>query len=307
MDIQKLLIEKATVIEQLSSIQYKGSIEIKEISGIKYIYIRNRVAGRRTSEYVDKYSDELFAFLQQQIALARKLSKELRAIEKQLAVLGHEDGALSAQVLLNLDFARANTSNLIFDQAILEGIATTLPQTNDILNNRKIDGMRPLDVQKILNLKRAWEFILDKDVITCPSDYYLLCRIAKLINEGIYEYGGEPRRVPVLITGSKYIPPIPNEADVKKALRQLINTETDAVEAAISACLYVMKSQIFIDGNKRAAVIFANHILISHGKGVFAIPENRVKEFQKMLVKYYEGENEEEIREFMLECCYRGM
>lgn len=33
------------------------------------------------------------------------------------------------------------------------------------------------DVQKILNLKHAWEFILDADVIQSKSDYYLLCRI----------------------------------------------------------------------------------------------------------------------------------
>ena len=58
----------------------------------------------------------------------------------------------------------------------------------------------------------------------------------------------------------------------------------------IELCVYCMKSQIFLDGNKRASVIFANHYLISHGKGLLVILENNVSEFKKLLVGYYEGE-----------------
>ena len=44
--------------------------------------------------------------------------------------------------------------------------------------------MTATDVQKILNLKHAWEFILDRDVIASRSDYYMLSHIARLVNEG---------------------------------------------------------------------------------------------------------------------------
>jgi len=37
-----------------------------------------------------------------------------------------------------------------------------------------------------------------------------------------------------------------------------------------------MKAQIFLDGNKRAAVTFANHYLITHGGGFIVIPEKEV-------------------------------
>ena len=53
----------------------------------------------------------------------------------------------------------------IYDQAVLEGVATSFPQTEDIIENGKINGVSATDVQKILNLKHAWEFILDPDVI----------------------------------------------------------------------------------------------------------------------------------------------
>jgi hypothetical protein len=58
----------------------------------------------------------------------------------------------------------------IYDQAVLEGVATTFPQTEEILDNGTVNGMTADDVQKILNLKHAWEFILDKDVLHSDSN-----------------------------------------------------------------------------------------------------------------------------------------
>ena len=146
-------------------------------------------------------------------------------------------------------------------------------------------------MQKILNLKHAWEFILDHDVAASSSDYYMLCHIAKLVNEGFFAEGGRIRGIPVTIGGSSYVPPMPNEPDVKEKIRQITEEDNDAVNIAIKLCLYCMKAQIFLDGNKRAAVIFANHYLISHGGGFLVIPEREVSKFKKLLVRYYEGDD----------------
>jgi prophage maintenance system killer protein len=66
-----------------------------------------------------------------------------------------------------------------------------------------------------------------------------------------------------------------------------------------------MKTQVFIDGNKRASVIYANHYLIAHGQGFLVIPEEHVPEFKKLLVRYYEGENIEVIRTFLKQNCWK--
>ena len=50
-------------------------------------------------------------------------------------------------------------------------------------------------MQKILNLKHAWEFILDRDVMASRSDYYMLSHIARLVNEGFFAEGGRIRGV----------------------------------------------------------------------------------------------------------------
>ena len=78
----------------------------------------------------------------------------------------------------------------IYDQAVLEGVATSFPQTEEIIENGKVSGMKATDVQKILNLKYAWEFILDRDVVAGRSDYYMLSHIAKLVNEGFLQKEG---------------------------------------------------------------------------------------------------------------------
>ncbi len=254
---------------------------------------------------VELHSGLLYNILLRNNREAKELRKQLRKIEKELALLGYTEAELSPRVLLNLDFARANMKSNIYDQAVLEGVATSFPQTEDIIDNGIVNGVSASDVQKILNLKHAWEFILDRDVISYPSDYDILCHIAKLVNEGFYYEGGRIRGVPVTIGGTSYIPPLPIESVVKENITEIIASNSDVTDIAINLCLYCMKTQIFNDGNKRAAVIFANHYLISKGGGVIVIPEAEVPKFKYLLVAYYEDKDNGEIMEFMKTKCWK--
>ena len=303
--IQELLQQKADYQARLNLLPYDGTPEIKENNGGRYLYVRKRVASRLTSEYVGVYTDDLYQLLLRNNREARELRKQIRHVEKKLAKLGYTEADLSPRVLLNLDFARANMKASIYDQAVLEGVATTFPQTEDIIENGKVSGMTASDVQKVLNLKHAWEFIMDKDVISCPTDYYVLCHIARLVNEGFYLDGGRIRGVPVTIGGTTYIPPLPIEQIVREQLDGILHSSGDEIDTAIRLCLYCMKAQIFNDGNKRAAVLAANHYMISHGQGLLVIPESVVPEFKRLLVAYYEDRDNGEITAFLREKCWR--
>lgn len=305
--IQLLLQDKADFQARLKLIPYDGSPEVKENNSGRYLYIRKRVNGKLTSTYVDVYSDELYQLLLRNTREARELRKNIRRIDKELASLGYSSSELSVEVEKNVDFARANMKSNIYDQAVLEGVATTFPQTEEILEKGIVNGMTADDVQKILNLKHSWEFILDKDVVQADTDYYLLCHIAKLVNEGFFSYGGKIRSVPVTIGGTKYVPPIPIESVVIERIDEILSSKKKHIDKAIELCMYCMKTQVFVDGNKRASVIFANHYLIAHGQGLLVIPEKEVPEFKKLLVKYYEGEKIEIIADFLKEKCWRKM
>lgn len=303
--IQQLLQEKADYQARLNLIPYDGSPEVKENSSGKYLYIRKRVNGRLTSTYVDVYSEELHQLLLRNAKEARELKKQIRRVDKELVLNGYKGYELSKDVIVNIDFARANLKSNIYDQAILEGVATTFPQTEEIIENGTVNGMTADDVQKILNLKHAWEFILDKDVIQSDSNYYLLCRIAKLVNEGFFYDGGRIRGVPVKIGGTSYVPPIPVELQVIEHINDILGSDKETIDIAIELCMYCMRTQIFIDGNKRASVIFANHYMIAHGLGLIIIPENHIPDFKKELVKYYESGDTGDISDFLKENCWR--
>ena len=304
-EIQALLRERADLNSRLSLIPYEGTPEIKDVKGRKYLYTRKRIGNRVTSAYVGVYSEELHQLLLRNTKESRELRRQIRKLDKRLAELGYQEGELSSRVIENLDFARANMKVNIYDQAVLEGVATSFPQTEEIIENGKVNGMTASDVQKILNLKYAWEFILDQDVIQAKSDYYVLCHIARLVNEGFFSDGGRIRGIPVTIGGSSYIPPLPIESVVKEHIEDILQAHIDDIDKSICLCLYAMKTQVFIDGNKRAAVIYANHYLIAHGQGLLVIPEAHVSEFKKLLVMYYEGQDSKRITDFLKGNCWK--
>lgn len=303
--IQELLHKKADFQARLNLLPYDGTPEIKERDGKKYLYIRKRVGSRLSSIYVDAYSEELHQILLRNARDAKEFRKRIRHLDKELASLGYSNTEISPRVQLNLDFARVNMKANIYDQAVLEGVATSFPQTEDIIENGTVNGVTATDVQKILNLKHAWEFILDTDVISYPSDYSILCHIAKLVNEGFFADGGRIRGVPVTIGGTSYVPPMPVESVIKENMDAILKTDIPSDEKAVKLCLYCMKAQIFNDGNKRAAVIFANHYLISQGGGIIVIPEKYVSEFKNLLIAYYEDRDNGEIVDFMKNKCIK--
>ena len=304
-EIQEVLRQRADYEARLRLLPYDGTPEIKNRGEQRYLYCRKRVGSRTTSTYIGPYSEELHQQLLRDAREARELRKLIRHADKKLAELGYVESDLSPRVITNLDFARANMKANIYDQAVLEGVATSFPQTEEIIENGRITGMSPTDVQKILNLKHAWEFILDRDFIQAESDYYVLCHIAKLVNEGFYAEGGRIRGVPVRIGGTTYIPPLPIEIDVKDHIQAILHSGQQDIDVAIELCLYAMKTQVFIDGNKRASVIYANHYLIAHGQGFLVIPEEHVPEFKQLLERYYEGEDIEVIRAFLKQNCWK--
>ena len=171
----------------------------------------------------------------------------------------------------------------IYKQAMLEGVATTYSDTENIVNGGKVMNMTSNDIAKVINLKRAWEFILNDGVISYPTNYAILCQINSIIEDGFSCVAGRLRSVPVTIGGSTYMPPMLIEQMIKDDLDKILNLNNDVIDVTIELLLYVMKKQLFLDGNKRTAVIIANHYLISHG-GIIVVPAELVSEYKKLLI-----------------------
>ena len=297
-----VLAKKRELEKKLDSLIY-GSIEIREKGAAKYIYVHYRINGVLTTKYVGEYTDDIYNLILNNNIEAKKIKKEIRELEKTLTEFNYSTEKLSDMVKLNIDFAKRNLVNTIYDQAILEGVTATFVETENIINGGKVNNMTSDDIMKIVNLKHAWEFILDENVVLAKDNFYLLSQINKLVIEGFYYNAGIVRSTPVKIGGTKWIPSIPLESDIISEIDTLLSNDILDVYKAIELLLYVMKKQIFIDGNKRTAVLFANHYLISRGLGIIAIPAELTDEFKKLLISYYEN-NDNKIKEFLFEKCY---
>ncbi|MBR4406888.1 MAG: Fic family protein [Clostridia bacterium] len=301
-----LIKEKEALTKELESLIY-GSVELREKGGKKYIYVHFRQDGIATTKYIGEYNDDLYNLILINSDKAKAIKKEIKELDKKLKKSGYLESDLPESVALNIDFAKRHLVDTIYKQAVLEGIATTYADTETIIEGGKINNMTASDVLKVLNLKHAWEFVLNKDVITSPTNFALLCEINKFVEEGFYYNAGCIRSTPVSIGGTNWKPELPFESLIKEELQELLNLNLDTVEKAIEILLFVMKKQIFIDGNKRTAVIFANHLLMSKAKGLIVIPNDKVEEYKKLLIAYYEGKDEKAIKDFLKKFAYVGI
>ena len=281
-----------------------GSIEIRENDNRKYIYTHTKEDGLQSTKYVGEYSEELHNLILNNNIKAKEIKKKIRRIEKNLKELNYVDEELTKEVSINIDFARKHLADTIYKQAVLEGVATTLSDTENIIEGGKVSNMSSEDILKIVNLKHSWEFVLNKNVILTPTNYSILCTINKLVEEGFYYNAGNLRNVPVKIGGTSWTPDIPIESDIKDDIKNIIEQKKDDIDKAIELLLYVVKKQMFIDGNKRTSVIFANHYLISKGKGLIVIPVEKVDEYKKLLIDFYESNNNKKIFKFLKDNCY---
>ncbi len=302
-EIIALLQARQTLETELNNLVY-GSVEIREVDSKKYIYVHYRDNGILLTKYVGEYSDDLYNLILNNSIRAKEFKKEIRNITKRLKSLNYIQTELTEDVMLNIDFAKKNLVATIYKQAILEGVATTFADTENIIEGGKVNNMTSEDVLKIINLKHAWEFILNENVISSNTDFALLCQINKFILEGFFYNAGKLRTTPVSIGGTSWTPDFPIEIVIKEELTNIFDKNIDDIDKAIELLLYTMKKQIFIDGNKRTSIIFTNHYLISKGKGLIAIPAELSDDYKNLLVKYYEGQNETEIKTFLKEKCF---
>lgn len=305
-EIMNLLQNKQLIEYELQSLAY-GSVEIRENNSNKYIYVHYREDGVALTKYVGEYSEELYNLVLNNSIKAKKIKKQIREINKKLKQLNYIEEELSEKVELNIDFAKRHLVDTIYKQAILEGVATTFADTENIIEGGKVNNMTPEDIMKIINLKHAWEFILNKNVILSNTNFALLCEINKLVEEGFYYSAGKVRNVPVTIGGTTWKPELPIESVIKEELEEIFNLKMDDIDKAIELLLYTMKKQVFIDGNKRTSVIFSNHYLISKGKGIIVIPAELTEEFKDLLIAYYEGKDKNKIKVFIKEKCYMSI
>lgn len=205
----------------------------------------------------------------------------------------------------NIFLAKRNIVDSIYKESRLEGIAITFPETNEIYEGRAVAGMSVDDIVKVNNLKHAWQFVLD--TVVYPIDLRYIRQLSQIIGDKIVPLAGELRVSDVNIGGTTWKPEIPDMDRISEKIEGIMQQEISTTEKAIELMLFLMRGQIFYDGNKRVAQLAANQVMIQNGKGIISIPVEHQKQFFIMLVKYYETKQMDEIKEFVYENAISGI
>ena len=208
----------------------------------------------------------------------------------------------------NIFIAKRNIVDYIWKSANLEGIGVTYPETQAIYDGGIVNGLTVDKIIAINNLKNAWEFILENEDI--DYNYVALCHIHKLTCDKLVldQNLGRIRTTPVNIGGTSWKPTFPIESQVKEELEQLLNQpEKTATEIAIEIMLWIMRKQMFIDGNKRVAMLFANKIMIDNGCGIITIAQDLQPTFYEKLIKFYETGDNSDLKQWIYDNCIDGI
>lgn len=203
----------------------------------------------------------------------------------------------------NIAYAKRNIVDLIYKAAKVEGIGVTFPETYELYEGRVAKGIKVDDVIKVNNLKHAWQFVFD--TIDYPCDMRYIKQINQLVQAGLDNFPGLIRTDIVSIGGTKWKPDIPNEEVEKEQIKKLLKIE-NPTERAINMMTYLMRAQLFHDGNKRTAQLVANQIMIQNGCGIIAIPVEDNIEFFEKLIRFYETNNNKELYDFLFNKCIDG-
>ena len=204
----------------------------------------------------------------------------------------------------NIFLAKRNLVDNIYANARMEGLNITFPETKTILEGINVPNLKIDEIQCILNLRDAWKYLINN--IHADFNLDFICKINELVARNESIAWGVLRQGGVQITGTDYIPEIPDEEDVKKQLNNILQIE-NATERAIGYMLYGMRSQLFWDGNKRTSTICANKIMIENGCGIIKIPDNKLKDFTILLSGFYSTNNNEKIKQFIFDNCIDGI
>ena len=208
----------------------------------------------------------------------------------------------------NVFIAKRNIVDYIWKSANLEGIGVTYPETQAIYDGGIVNGLTVDSIIAINNLKYAWQFILENEGI--EYDYKALCHIHKLTCDKLVldDFLGRIRSGPVKIGGTTWTPQFPIESQIKEELEELLNQENKTkTEIAIEIMLWIMRRQMFIDGNKRVAMLFANKIMIDNGCGIITISQENQPVFLEKLIKFYETGDNVDLKQWIYDNCIDGM
>ena len=165
-----------------------------------------------------------------------------------------------------------------YDSNRIEGNTLTLQETALVVNEGiTISGKSMREHLEAINHSEAVEFIEDVAAGDTPITEGVIKDIHGIVLRGIdRENAGRYRTVPVMISGSKFIPPQPYliASQMEAFIEEFRRTESVGMHPVLVAAYLhdeLVKIHPFIDGNGRTSRLLMNLYLLQHGYPIVSL------------------------------------
>ena len=186
----------------------------------------------------------------------------------------------------NRRFARSNFIKLVHTNARFEGVNTTLPQTQTIMDGMSVAGVPVEDVLTIVNLKRGWQYVTTQSGTLSLS-------MEKQINK--------------VVAAEDAL--VPGDLQQEQTFLQqiLADLQTSTTDKALTVMYLNMRQQIFWDGNKRTATLSANKIMIDGGAGLINVPLDKWDKWNELIADYYRTNDMTKVKQWTYDNAIQGL
>lgn len=205
----------------------------------------------------------------------------------------------------NIFFAKRKLIDNLYKSANLEEIKITLEDVYCFVNNVNTGKISVDDMLKLKGLKDAWEYVINTIDEELTIDYIKKIHFEVCKGQNI-EPLGEFRDRGVGITGTSYRPKLPSKCNYDKELNDIMKIE-DSLDRSITLFLWIQRSQMFLDGNKRVANLIANKEMIKNGLGILAVPVEKIGEYFTILIEFYDTNDYTNIKKWIYDNCIDGV
>lgn len=188
----------------------------------------------------------------------------------------------------NRRFAKKNLVRLVFTTSRFEGLNTTLPQTQTIIDGMSAAGVSIDDTNVIVQLKRGWQYVIRENKplsLNIEQNINLLVARYDSLDPGSFRTGNVT--VELGNSNGEWQPPEINLDQERKFFDELMQKDTSITDKAVTLMYHNMRNQLFWDGNKRTATLAANKLMIDNGAGLISVPLNKWDKWNELISEFY--------------------
>lgn len=188
----------------------------------------------------------------------------------------------------NRRFAKKNLVRLVFTTSRFEGLNTTLPQTQTIIDGMSAAGVSIDDTNVIVQLKRGWQYVIRENKplsLNIEQNINLLVARYDSLDPGSFRTGNVT--VELGNSNGEWQPPEINLDQERKFFDELMQKDSSITDKAMTLMYHNMRNQLFGDGNKRTATLAANKLMIDNGAGLINVPLNKWDKWNELISEFY--------------------